>query len=90
MTDSAVHIMVHGRVQGVFFRASTQTRALELSLVGWVRNLPDSWVEIYAEGDQGNLELLIEWCRQGPPSAKVTRVDLDWITPQTMHDFQIR
>jgi len=52
--------------------------------------LPDSWVEIYAEGDQGNLELLIEWCRQGPPSAKVTRVDLDWITPQTMHDFQIR
>ncbi len=90
MTDSAVHIMVHGRVQGVFFRASTQTRALELSLVGWVRNLPDSWVEIHAEGDQENLELLIEWCRQGPPSAKVTRVDLDWITPQTMHDFQIR
>ncbi len=90
MADSAVHIMVHGRVQGVFFRASTQTRALELSLVGWVRNLPDSWVEIHAEGDQGNLELLIEWCRQGPPSAKVTRVDLDWITPQTMHDFQIR
>ncbi|HJL72815.1 MAG TPA: acylphosphatase [Nitrospinaceae bacterium] len=90
MADSAVHIMVHGRVQGVFFRASTQTRALELSLVGWVRNLPDSWVEIHAEGDQKNLELLIEWCRQGPPSAKVTRVDLDWITPQTMHDFQIR
>ncbi|MDP6477550.1 MAG: acylphosphatase, partial [Nitrospinaceae bacterium] len=71
-------------------RASTQTRALELSLVGWVRNLPDSSVEIHAEGDRENLELLIEWCRQGPPSAKVTRVDSDWIAPQTMHDFQIR
>ncbi|HAK36754.1 MAG: acylphosphatase [Nitrospinaceae bacterium] len=90
MADSAVHIIVHGRVQGVFFRASTQTRALELSLVGWVRNLPDSSVEIHAEGDRENLELLIEWCRQGPPSAKVTRVDSDWIAPQTMHDFQIR
>ncbi|MDP6476716.1 MAG: acylphosphatase, partial [Nitrospinaceae bacterium] len=66
MADSAVHIIVHGRVQGVFFRASTQTRALELSLVGWVRNLPDSSVEIHAEGDRENLELLIEWCRQGP------------------------
>ncbi|MDP7056859.1 MAG: acylphosphatase [Nitrospinaceae bacterium] len=90
MADSAVHIIVHGRVQGVFFRASTQTRALELSLVGWVRNLPDSSVEIHAEGDRENLELLIEWCRQGPSSAKVTRVDSDWIAPQTMHDFQIR
>ena len=62
MTDSAVHIIVHGRVQGVFFRASAQGRAVELSLVGWVRNLPDNTVEIHAEGDRENLELFIEWC----------------------------
>ena len=90
MTDSAVHIIVHGRVQGVFFRSSSQGRAVELSLVGWVCNLPDNTVEIHAEGDRENLELFIEWCWQGPPSAKVSQVESDWITPQANNEFEIR
>ena len=70
MGDSAVHIVVHGSVQGVFFRASTQSQASEHSLTGWVRNLPDGTVEIHAEGEKESLDRFIEWCRQGPPAGK--------------------
>ena len=89
MTDLAVHIIVHGQVQGVFFRATTLARALECSLVGWVRNLSDGTVEVHAEGDRETLDRFIEWCQQGPPSAKVSRIDLEWITPQAMSNFKI-
>ena len=89
MTDSAVRIIVHGKVQGVFFRASTQTRASELCLAGWVRNLSNGTVEIHAEGDLGSLNKLIEWCRKGSSSAKVSKCDLFWVTPKTMNTFKI-
>ena len=89
MTDSAVHISVHGQVQGVFYRVSAQTRATELELTGWIRNLSNGTVEVYAEGDQDALGYFIEWCRKGPPSAKVSRCELDWVNPQVMNDFKI-
>ena len=89
MTDSAVHIIVHGQVQGVYFRASAQARASELGLTGWVRNLSNGTVEAHAEGDQGALDHFIEWCQKGPSSAKVSRCDLDWIAPQAMSNFTI-
>ena len=89
MTDSAVHIIVHGQVQGVFYRVSAQTRATELELTGWVRNVSNGTVEVHAEGDQETLDRFIEWCQQGPPSAKVSRIDLEWITPQAMSNFKI-
>ena len=90
MGDSAVHIVVHGFVQGVFFRASTQSQASEHSLTGWVRNLPDGTVEIHAEGEKESLDRFIEWCRQGPPAANVQRLDLDWVASQSLSDFEVR
>ncbi|KMP10480.1 acylphosphatase [Candidatus Nitromaritima sp. SCGC AAA799-C22] len=90
MGNSAVHIVVHGRVQGVFFRASTQSRAVELSLSGWVCNLPDGTVEIHAEGEKEDLARFVEWCRQGPPAAQVSRIDMDWVAAQALNDFEVR
>ena len=84
MVGVAVHIIIHGEVHGVSFRASTQTKALALSLTGWVRNLPSGTVEVHAEGSRDSLNQLIKWCQKGPPSANVSRYELDWITPQRM------
>ena len=89
MADFAAHIIVHGKVHGVCFRASTKTKALELSLIGWVRNLSNGTVEVHAEGRRDSLDKLIKWCQKGPPSANVSRCDLDWITPQRMDKFRI-
>ena len=89
MIDLAVRIIVYGHVQGVFFRASAQTQASELGITGWVRNLQDGTVEVYAEGNQNALNRFIEWCRKGPPSAKVSRCDLDWIAPKAISNFKI-
>ena len=90
MHESAAHIIVHGRVQGVFYRASTQAVAQELHLAGWVRNRDDGSVEIHAEGDKATIERLIEWCRKGPPAATITGVNADWIPPEGMKGFIVR
>ena len=89
MADLAVHIIVYGHVQGVFFRASALAQALELGLTGWVRNLHDGTVEVHAEGSQGDLDNFIEWCRGGPPSAAVSKCDLNWVVPQAKSNFKI-
>ena len=69
-------IKVYGRVQGVFYRQSTQTKALEFNITGTVKNCEDGSVEIVASGETENVKQLIEWCRQGPKRAKVDRVDI--------------
>ena len=89
MVDLAAHIIVHGKVHGVCFRASTKTKALALSLIGWVRNLSNGTVEVHAEGSRDSLDKLIKWCQKGPPTANVSRSDLAWITPQMMDKFRI-
>ncbi len=66
------HILVSGRVQGVWYRVTTRQKALALGLVGWVRNLPDSRVEIVAEGTLAQLDELVSWCRRGPSLARVS------------------
>jgi len=71
-----VHVIVHGRVQGVAFRHYTMRRALELGVCGWVRNMPDGRVEGLFEGDEPAIQALVEWCRSGPPAARVERVDV--------------
>jgi acylphosphatase len=73
-----VHVIVRGRVQGVYFRASAQDRARQLGLHGWVRNCPDGSVEILAEGDKARLEQFVVWCHGGPPGAIVTDLDVEW------------
>ena len=89
MICSAVHIVVHGKVQGVSFRASTQTKASELSIKGWVRNLQNGTVEVHAEGNGENLDKFIKWCQKGPPFAKVSKCDLDWIMLEEVDNFTI-
>jgi len=71
-----VSVVVHGRVQGVAFRHYTCRRAGELKVTGWVRNLPDGAVEALFEGDDGAVADLVEWCRSGPPAARVDRLDI--------------
>jgi len=72
------HVYVSGRVQGVFFRSETQDEALRHGLTGWVRNLPDGRVEAVFEGEKDRVERLIEFCRRGPPGARITNVEVIW------------
>jgi len=74
-----VRARVTGRVQGVFYRASTVQEAARLGLVGWVRNEPDGSVLIEAQGEREGVEHLLAWCGKGPPGARVSRVDRDWV-----------
>ncbi|RLD98262.1 MAG: acylphosphatase, partial [Aquificota bacterium] len=73
-----VHIWVSGKVQGVWYRATTVEEAKKLGLTGCVRNLPDGRVEIVAEGPRESLERLIAWCHEGPPLAVVDEVKVVW------------
>ena len=86
-----VYLRIEGRVQGVYFRASTVSEARRLRLTGWVRNSPDGSVEAVAEGEQAQIEELIAWCRQGPPGAHVTLVDVRYENSQDeFHGFSIK
>jgi acylphosphatase len=73
-----VHVFVSGRVQGVFFRAETADMADRLGLAGWVRNLPDGRVEALFEGEKEDVEKALDFCRKGPPGARVQSLDLKW------------
>ena len=73
-----VHVLVSGRVQGVFFRDHTRRWAVSLGLTGWVRNLEDGRVEVTAEGDQRTLEELVARLRLGPPAAAVEEAKVAW------------
>lgn len=75
---SRCHIFVSGRVQGVFFRQSTQQVAQNFGLSGWVRNTEDGRVEILVEGEKEKIEKLIEWLHKGPPLARVEKVQSNW------------
>lgn len=68
-------VIVQGHVQGVAFRHHTCRQARELGVTGWVRNLADGSVEGLFEGDEAAVQTMVEWCRNGPPTARVTRVD---------------
>lgn len=72
------HVFVSGRVQGVFFRSETRHEAKLRGVTGWVRNLPDGRVEAVFEGEEEAVKELIEFCRRGPPGARVVRVDVKW------------
>jgi len=68
------HVLIEGRVQGVFFRAETRSIARQHNLTGWVRNLPDGRVEAVFEGEEDAVEKAVQWCHQGPPHAMVIKV----------------
>lgn len=86
-----VSIKVSGRVQGVFFRASAKREADRLGLGGFVRNEPDRSVYIEASGRYVDVDAFIHWCRQGPPMARVTQLDVrDIPEAATTNTFHIR
>lgn len=75
----ALHAIIHGRVQGVYFRDFVKHHARGLGIRGWVRNrYHDGTVEVQAEGDRESLERLLEQLHRGPPSARVDRVEAEW------------
>lgn len=85
MVHKRIHIIISGLVQGVFFRKNTEITAQKLGLFGRVQNVPDGSVEILAEGEQQNLQKLVEWCHKGPPQARVDKIETKWLLPQ--NDF---
>ena len=87
----AVNVRVRGRVQGVWFRASTRAAAERLGLRGWVRNLSDGSVEAHLQGDVRSVDEMVAWCRVGPSGASVSAVELvDVPADDTLAGFQIR
>jgi len=72
------HVLISGRVQGVLFRSETQDEARRQNVTGWVRNLPDGRVEAVFEGEKDKVDALIEFCRRGPPGAKVAKMEVTW------------
>ena len=86
----ARHVSVTGRVQGVFFRAWLQEQANELGVTGWVRNCPDGRVDTHIEGEEAQVQQLIERLRRGPPAAKVEDVHLWDVQLFDFDDFEVR
>ncbi len=90
MSERCVLCRVEGRVQGVFFRATTREQARALGLRGYARNLADGSVEVYACGEAAAVEALCAWLWEGPPYARVTAVRCEEAVPRSVTGFQIR
>ena len=84
------HVWVSGRVQGVWFRQSCADLARQLNVRGWICNLPDGRVETVFEGAEAAVEEMVAWCRQGPPRAVVTTVDVVAEDPDGCERFEVR
>ncbi len=82
-------IRVFGKVQGVFYRASTKTMADDLKLVGWVRNEPDGTVMLEVQGEAEKVKKMIQWCKEGPTYSRVDDVLLEDTEPQPRTTFEI-
>ena len=84
------HVVVNGKVQGVFFRSDTMEKAISLGLAGWVRNLPVGEVEAVFEGERAAVEQAVKWCHRGPSHAVVQSVDVGWEEPEGERGFKLR
>jgi acylphosphatase len=84
-----LRIRVEGRVQGVFYRASTQSKALELGLTGWVKNEPDGSVLMEVQGAAETIQTMVDWCWIGPKMARVNALNKDQVSLEDSRDFVI-
>jgi len=78
MGQKRIHLVVRGRVQGVFFRATAQREARQNGLTGWVKNRPDAAVEMVVEGEEDNVKDFLAWAQHGPSTARVDKVETKW------------
>jgi acylphosphatase len=92
MADDVIRrrAVVHGRVQGVFFRDSTRDRANQHGVNGWVRNRSDGAVEAVLEGPPDAVESVLRFLREGPRSADVNRVEVNEEQPEGLNSFDVR
>ena len=84
-----ISITVSGKVQGVFYRQSTREKATKLGITGFVKNMPDDTVYIEATGAKEQLDEFKTWCKQGPPKASVTNIDIKELSLQHFSHFRI-
>jgi len=84
------HVFVSGRVQGVYYRATTRDTARERGVDGWVRNLDDGRVEAVFEGPEADVESMLEWCHTGSPKARVDDVSVEYGDPDGVEGFDIK
>ena len=84
------HVFVSGRVQGVYYRATTREKAGETGVDGWVKNLDDGRVEAVFEGERAAVEAMIEWCHTGSPRARVDDVEVEYGDPEGIEGFEVR
>lgn len=80
--EARIHVLVSGKVQGVFFRANTRHVASQMGLKGYVKNLQDGSVEVVAEGRKNVLDDFIEFCKKGPKGSEIENVDVRWDKPK--------
>jgi acylphosphatase len=90
MAAARKRVVVHGNVQGVFFRDSTEQEARSRGVAGWVRNRSDGTVEAVFEGESGAVQALVDFCRSGPSHADVERVEVEDEKPEGLEGFQVR
>ncbi len=82
-------VIVSGRVQGVFYRDTARREAGSRGIAGSASNLPDGTVELVLEGAPGAVDEMVRWCRQGPPGAHVTGIEVTSSDPEGLHGFEI-
>ena len=85
-TPARATVLVTGRVQGVFFRASAMETAQRLGVTGWIKNLPDGGVESVVEGPRHAVDAFVRWCEAGPAGARVEGVEVSWAAPRDEFD----
>jgi len=90
MGRTRAHVLVSGRVQGVYFRATTRDRAREAGVGGWVRNLADGRVEAVFEGSEDSVESMVAFCREGSPAARVEDIEVEYEPPEGIEGFEVR
>lgn len=84
-----IRLIIKGRVQGVFYRATAKDVAEQNGISGWVKNTAEGYVEIMATGSEEQLENFLQWCRQGPPRAQVTAIEQEKLPEQAFDGFRI-
>lgn len=74
MAIKRVHVIIHGTIQGVYFRDYTKAEALEIGVAGWIKNMPDGTVETVVEGEEEKVEQMLKWLEKGSPGSEVTQI----------------